>query len=507
MAAVWYTGRSDSITISASDWASLGIAGASTVVWNKANGWSNPRSSFTTPQLNYLDSIGGFNTNATDGPRPGAAVSTPESPQLRRSDLDVLGISPSQLKKKFLAVPPHLTRNDTKLGPVSTDFTSVQVNVVPDAAFNRAYQMSNGTLPPVCDMGEGLDFTIANYQYAYGPVSSMPSSRRVLTDAPEVVFGLYAGTAPLGTWGFTVYIDGRPTQATPYTPSAVGAPALHKITMPNSNGRARLIEVRSAAFLTSIFVKKPYNVWKPPPRTGIKWLTIGDSYASNFGATNAMDAALWNIGPEIGVERFWLDFVGGTGFGVHGSTNGTDIPAGGPNRYIDRVKTLTVAPAGATPASRVWDIGAQGFDVVHFHGGFANDKYKGRTNTQCIDAGTEAISIVREKLPDAKIIVNEGFAPPTGFSTFNPDYIAIRQALQTNLASIGVYYIDIATTQPWINGTGFNNTGDATENSYLYIGPDGIHPDDEGHRYIRSRSAPKFRRILADDGSLVNTLI
>ena len=508
MAAVWYTGSGDSRTITAAQWTAAGIGGSpATTTWDSSNGWSIPRTSFTAPQLAILDAQGEFNTNAADGPRPGSAVVTSASPTLRRSDLDALGIAPSQLLRKYK--DSRILRDTTKtLGPISTDFTSVGLNVASDPLFNRPYQISNGTLQQVCDFGEGLEFAIAGYNYAYGPVNTMPHSYWMMTDAPEFAFTVYAGFAPLGQWGFKIYIDGRPTQLSPYVPTATASPSLHKLTMPNSNGRARLIEIRTNSFISLVSVKKPYNVWKPPPRSGLKMLTIGDSYTSTFGATNAMDAAYAEMGPEMGIERHWVDAVSGSGFGVHSSANGTDVPAGGPNRYIDRINGLTITPPNSpTPASRVWDIGQIGFDIVDLHGGGANDKFKGRTNQQVIDDATTAIRAIRQKLPDAKIVFTEGFIAPVAFPTFNPDYIAIRTALQASLVDVGVYYIDVATTYPWINGTGYNNTGDATENSYLYIGADGIHPDDEGHRYIRSRKAAKMRRIIADDGSLLNTLV
>jgi lysophospholipase L1-like esterase len=41
----------------------------------------------------------------------------------------------------------------------------------------------------------------------------------------------------------------------------------------------------------------------------------------------------------------------------------------------------------------------------------------------------------------------------------------------------------------------------------VYVGGDNIHPTAAGHIYIRERVAIALRRILADDGTLLNTLI
>jgi lysophospholipase L1-like esterase len=114
---------------------------------------------------------------------------------------------------------------------------------------------------------------------------------------------------------------------------------------------------------------------------------------------------------------------------------------------------------------------------------------------------------LRAVAPNAKLVFVEGFAPPTGFSGFNADYIAIRAAAQAALAAIGVTYINVATLLPWIKGTGYNSTGDATENSYAYISSDGVHPNDAGHLYIRQRMGQRLRRVLYDDGSLLNALV
>lgn len=74
MTSVWYIGGATSRTITAAEWAAAGVAGATTTTWNSANGWSIPRTSFTSQQLTILDADARFNTNAADGPRTGATV-------------------------------------------------------------------------------------------------------------------------------------------------------------------------------------------------------------------------------------------------------------------------------------------------------------------------------------------------------------------------------------------------------------------------------------------------
>lgn len=225
-------------------------------------------------------------------------------------------------------------------------------------------------------------------------------------------------------------------------------------------------------------------------------LVVGDSYAQGVGSTNLMNAMYYNIGPEIGIEDFLLDGIGGTGYGVTSAANGTDAPL---NRYSDRLHTST---GGGT---LTWDVGTLKPDVVLVHGGGANDLNKGRTVAQITADVIAYFQQLRALLPDARLIFLEGFAPPT--FAFNTQYVAIRQAVQAALTATGVYYIDVATTSPWIDGTGRVGAVTGLGNSDLYIGGDSTHPVDAGYLYLRKRLAPKIRRILNDNGTLLNQLI
>jgi lysophospholipase L1-like esterase len=296
--------------------------------------------------------------------------------------------------------------------------------------------------------------------------------------------------------GQAIYVDGRPVAATPY---ATGA-AMQFQTMLFPSAKARLIEIRTSAAIAAVYTQKPYQLWKPPPRRGPRVVIIGDSYAAGSGVTTSLNGMYYDIGPHIGSEDVWLDAQGGSGYGVHSTTNGTDVPAGGPNRYLDRITKVISA--------QTWDLAQIAPDLVVVHGGGANDKYKGRTDAQVIADVTAMFIKLRAKLPDARLVFVEGFAPPlAGFAANNPNYIAIRTAVQTALAGVGVYYIDVATTSPWIAGTGRIGATTGIGNSDVYIGNDYTHPVDAGHLYLRRRIAEKLRRILLDDGTLLNQMI
>lgn len=425
------------------------------------------------------------------------AIPTPKSGAATQQDLRRLQ---GELRRQAILTSP----SSPKLGPVTTDFTAVNVNITPNGAiYNRQYVMSNmspvtGSVPAAwpCDMGEGIAAYSAGYHFAYASWQAIPRSMRVMCDGNGFVW-YQNGANTLND--FMVYVDGRPTSLTPYTGGPAAVPHFNEITFPTN--KVRQIEIRTSAGILAVYTKKPYTLWRPQPVRGPRVLVMGDSFTSSMSATKSMSAMYWNIGPWIGSDDVWVDHYGGTGYGVHNTTNGTDVPAAGPNRYLDRL--YHDYGNGA-----IWDVKAINPDMVVVHGGGANDNYKGRTNAQIIADVVLHFQNLRRKLPNARLVFIEGFAPPlAGFSDNNPAYIAIRQGAQAALQSVGVYYVDVATTDPWIKGTGYAGTGDATENSYAYISADQVHPNDAGHEYIKARLAPKLRRILADDGTLLNTLI
>lgn len=68
MASVWYIGSSGSKTITAEDWAGVGVTGA-TVKWNSLNGYSIPKTQFNPGQILVLMGESDFWLDAPDGSR------------------------------------------------------------------------------------------------------------------------------------------------------------------------------------------------------------------------------------------------------------------------------------------------------------------------------------------------------------------------------------------------------------------------------------------------------
>lgn len=379
-----------------------------------------------------------------------------------------------------------------RVGPVTTDITSCTQTNTPDGSLNQQYLLGNNAVVtsayPV-DPGVGTPkvSTQANgywemeYPVLGGRVFSM------VTDAPKLAFRFAYASA---LYAYQVFIDGAPVTLNP----VVGNGQQYLTIVFPSAARARLVEVMTRASPGSVYVAKPYRVWKPAPKPAPKILVMGDSYAMSTvydaaGVATAGEFGIYHrMRADLGVVNMGVDGVGGTGY-IKQNAGGL----GGPNNnYADRLSSaLALEP-----------------DVLVIHGGGANDLLDGQTNAAIIAAATAVFEDARAALPNAKLVFVEGFSPPVFTpGTYNPNYIAIRAGVQANLMDTGVYYIDVATTDPWLSGTGYFGATNGTGNSDIYIGPDGVHLMAAGCDYLRSRMADRLRVVLADNGTLLNTLI
>ena len=401
----------------------------------------------------------------------------------------------------------RLSLPDSRLGPVAPaeDVPVVTLNAVADASYNKVYNVTGtgagvaGKFRDFGDVGEGLDFDYnVTWLVNFSGYQQTPRSLRFMTDANKVCLAL-ASTAPLYNQGFVLYVNGRPVNATGsgFVPGTAQTVGLHTLVFPTA--KPRLIEVRASTYFAAVYLPAPYNIWKPPARRGPRTLIIGDSYTFNSNVTdNIMNAAYWNIGPHIGSDDVWLDPYGGTGYTVGHVADGS-----GGTSFFNRVD------ANIALLSQTWNIEAINPELVVVHGGGANDIFKGKTDAQIIAGVVATFQRLRARLPNAKLVFVEGFAPP-GFTpaTYNPRFKAIREGAQAALTATGVYYIDVATTRPWIRGAGTIAAPNAdAENANVYITGDTFHPNGPGHLYIRHRMGTALRRVLADDGARLNSLI
>jgi lysophospholipase L1-like esterase len=379
-------------------------------------------------------------------------------------------------------------------GPVTVDMPDVNLNIAAaNPPYNQQYIISGGVLPagwPV-DTGDA-PVTIAGNYITYvsaGNSALQPRRYRFMCDADRVAFLINSGSAGGLVWGdFFLYVDGAPVSLTKYDPAAGNQ--YQELVF--DDARPRLIEILTCAPLNSVYCPKPYRCWMPPEPTGIKALIAGDSYTAGgtiIGGTLAsptvgdyIQGFAPQLGLELGVGSWSTDGVGGTGYIRRNIGN---------SNYNDRAaEHIARAP-----------------DAIIVGGGGSNDLFHGHSVNDIVAAATTYFTTVRAGLPNAKLVFMEGFAPPVGFSTFNDEYTAIRTQLQAALDDVGVYYIDIATSAAWLDGSGYVGATTGIGNSDIYVGNDGIHPSPAGNRYIQKRLAPKIRAALADNGDLVNTLI
>ena len=78
-----------------------------------------------------------------------------------------------------------------------------------------------------------------------------------------------------------------------------------------------------------------------------------------------------------------------------------------------------------------------------------------------------------------EILRKYGVATPRGFACFSVD-----EAVKAAALSVGLNYIDTLQAR-WFTGS-----------ASRFIGGDGIHPTDEGHRYIANLLVPLVTRLL-----------
>lgn len=449
--------------------------------------------------------------------------------------------------------------NYRRLGPITTDITSIVQSATPDSTLTQAYTIPNsGALPA----NYPVDFGVALMNAAANAFGYIESTYPVLgghlmsfyTDAPKIA--LKFGYCTSG-YAYQVFVDGAPVTLDP----VVGNGGLYLTMVFPTSGRARLIEIYTRSGIGTLYMATPFRAWKPKPRPKPKIIVVGDSYAMTTSYDSAGNALPYEygiyhrMGADIGVPNMGVDGVGGSGY-LQRNAGGV----GGPNNnYTDRLSsTIALNP-----------------DVVVIHGGGANDLANGYTQAQVITSATSLFQTLRAALPNAKLVFVEGFSPPA-FFTYQAGYVAISAALRTALVDTGVYYIDVATTAPWLTGSGYfgsrvvtdgvlNSTTTLTSstaaftsldvgvyitgtgipagakiasvtngttvvltaaatatasgvsvtitrqkgdgNSDIYVGPDATHLLTKGSDYIRSRMADRLRVVLLDNGELLNTLI
>lgn len=395
-----------------------------------------------------------------------------------------------------LTAQPVYVPRDSLAGPATTDITSVTPGAAADGTQNEQYVISGNALPaiwPVDLWGGGV--SVASNVWAArtsNPAVSSSGWYRFMCDGTK--FSVLTGAV-----GFVadVYVDGLPYANNPVTLAATaGYSPYGFLTLVFPTAKPRLIEIRTAGGLSACYTVKPYRIWKPPPDPNPKIAVLGDSYvaptvmndaASGSVTSGAYDLGIYQrMGHLLGSSAIAMDGIGGTGYIAGG---GSGMPYG----HANRLAWLQ----SANP------------DVIVVHGGGANDLNAGNSVSAVVAAVTGYFQTLRAQFPTAKLVFMEGFAPPSFTpGTYNPNYIAVRQGVQAALSTMRrVYYLDVATTRPPLNGTGYVTATNSSGNSDIYVGSDATHLTIRGNLFVRHVLAPKLRRVLADNGRLSGALI
>ena len=411
------------------------------------------------------------------------------------TDLPVIGASEAAATSY-----PAYTPDTRRTGPVTDQITTIATGIASDAAYNEQYAVSGATLPanwPVDAFGK---VTAAGNMFngrTSNPSTGTVTTFRMMTDADGMAFYTYATGFQID-----VFIDGRPWGSNPLNPAPSTGFAPYGLQRIDFAGGAkpqgRLVELRMIGGLIGVYVKKPFRVWKPAPDNNPSIAVVGDSFVAPSvmsdtvaGGATGLDFYLRGVyqrmtGP-LGITKLTTDGMGGSGYIAPGGVN---MPYG----HATRVQWLR-------------DVNP---DVAIIHGGGANDIYQGHTDAAIITAAVNYFRARRADLPNAKLVFVEGFAPPLFTpATYNARYKAIRQGVQAALSAEGIYpyYIDVATTRPPLDGTGYVTAPAGNGNSDIYIGSDAVHLTVKGNDYIRGWMVPKIARVLADDGRLAGSLI
>lgn len=246
-----------------------------------------------------------------------------------------------------------------------------------------------------------------------------------------------------------------------------------------------IITANYGGWFTGVNVAGDGFVWLPPAASQnpdvISMLTFGDSYdaGSISQAANKWDAKLVYsdvIGEMYGVVHPIICGVGGTGW-LNDSTVALT--------YLQRIQ------AGQMDQSL---IGAVDLACISFTGNDALAQNAAFTDQALYDAAVTGLKLVRQKQPQAAIVVH-GQATPQNFP-LQPSRAAAEQA-----AFNAVFAGDNLAF--FVPGTTFFAGNAAGGINKSMIGPDGSHPNLVGARYLaKRRSAEALNQMRTRERTL-----
>lgn len=301
------------------------------------------------------------------------------------------------------------------------------------------------------------------------------------TDAS--VFEVYTKYLNASQQTIQVRVDGKRTTVTPrlVAGTTLGSRLVYKVDLGSSATRRITLETSYTPF-GGVYLPSGATLTKSPaPAT--RWMVVGDSITGGSGENTGSGNGTWpsQAGSYLGWADGWNQSIGGTGYVVPGSA--TTIG----NRVAQDV--LPYAPERLV----IW-------------AGY-NDQLESEATVK--NAAAAVLQQVASGSPSTTTYVvgpwvQSGNPSPTSVRTDEALRAAAREA---GVAFVSprtgtVYGVDgavVATQRPWITGTGnaTNQVGDG--NADLYVGADGVHPNDAGHRYIARRMALALEQALVSE--------
>jgi lysophospholipase L1-like esterase len=270
---------------------------------------------------------------------------------------------------------------------------------------------------------------------------------------------------------YRLSIDGR--KVTDLTVSAGGITpgSGHLLTIDLGSAAPRRIRFDFATFpFGGVYIPPTRRIWGLPlvaRRTAVLADSISDGSSQNTGA--ACGTWVDRYARMMGYPDMWRQGRGGTGY----------ITAGSFATFQTRV-TEDILP---------WN-----FDELIIWGGF-NDS--AGSQSEVATAADLLYETIQSGAPRCEIIVIGCWAPSgsPGSGQVNTNVTLRAAALNAGLPFIDTQSGEvlnasgtvIAEQGSWITGTGNTGAPTGTGNADLYIGTDGIHPNDAGHLYLSRR--------------------
>lgn len=309
------------------------------------------------------------------------------------------------------------------------------------------------------------------------PTSKYPNTYASGQGTWSVEFGTDAQTFQVRTKNITetnryrLSIDGRKVTDLMQSANTTGSGAGNLITIDLGSATPRRIRFDFATFpFGGVYIPPTRRIWAVPLH-GRRAAVLGDSISDGSSQNAGAGCGTWvdRYARLMGYPDMWRQGRGGTGY----------ITPGSFATFQTRVAE-DVAP---------WD-----FSELIIAGGFNDSAGSQSAIATAADLLYETVQVA---LPRCEIIVIGCWAPSgsPGSGQVNTNATLRAAALNAGLPFIDMQSGDVlngdgdvvASQGSWITGTGNTGAPTGTGNADLYIGTDGIHPNDAGHVYLSRR--------------------